>query len=99
MSVWLIVGWSCFGIAALVIAYLVIVLRGAMKTTEIDPEFDPKVLTGREREEIRRKIVNLGPAAVSSDDVLNLLYTFRMIELGEYTDEDVYVPEDPYGDV
>ena len=95
----LMIGWSLFVIAVLVIVFLAITLRGALTTSIIDPDFEPHAVTGREREEIRRKLVNVGPRAVSSDDVLNLLYTFRQVELGSYKDDDVYVPDDPYTDV
>lgn len=80
------------------IAVLAVVLRGAISSQEIDPEFEPRALTGREREEIRRRMVNIGTNVVTSDDVLNLLYTIRQIELGNYTDDDVYIPDDPYRD-
>lgn len=87
------------GVLLIALVIMGIMLRGALKSEKVDPNFEPRALSGREREEIRRKIVNMGPPAVSSDDVLNLLYTFRQIELGQYTDEDVFVPEDPYEDV
>ena len=96
---WLTIAWVLFCISVLVNVYVIIVLRGALQTSIIDPDFEPHAVTGREREEIRRKLVNVGPRAVSSDDVLNLLYTFRQVELGSYKDDDVYVPDDPYTDV
>lgn len=90
---------SIFSIMMFVIILLSIALRGALNSTKIDTNFKPHPLTGREREAIRRKVVNLGQRGVSVDDVLNLLYTFRLIELGQYTDEDIYVPDDSYEDI
>ena len=56
-------------------------------------------LTGREVEEIRRKLSSIGIQAITVDDVFNLIMTIRDTHLGTYVDEDPYIPADPYDDI
>ena len=56
-------------------------------------------LTGREIEEIRRKLSSVGMQAITIDDVFNLIMTIRDTHLGTYVDGDPYIPADPYEDI
>jgi len=96
---WLLVSIVGNVLQLIVIIVGIFVVRGFMTSTMVDPEFNPSALTGREREEIRRRATQLGNRGVSVEDTLNLLYTFRLVEIGQYTDEDIYVPDDPYEDI
>jgi hypothetical protein len=58
-----------------------------------------KCLTGREVEQVRRKLSVVGFNAVTPDDVYGLIKTIRDTHLGTYVDDDPYVPDDPYDDI
>jgi hypothetical protein len=77
-----------------------IVLWGYLK--EEKEEFDDykvRKVTGREIEEIRRVLVTHGMNGLLRSNVMDLVYTIRAIQLGDYEDLDPYVPDDPYDGV
>lgn len=76
----------------------VIVLRGVFKT-EKETNRKSKPLTGREVEEIRRKLLLTGLNGITKSEVFDLIRTIRDIQLGIYKDTDPYIPADPYVDV
>jgi len=74
-----------------------IILWGYIK--EEKEEFDNykvRKITGREIEEIRRVLVTHGLNGLLRSNVMDLVYTIRAIQLGDYEDMDPYVPDDPY---
>lgn len=89
------------GVLVVVIVFMFIILRGMIAT--VGGTFDNykrKNLTGREREDIRRRLIAQGMGAVHPHEVMDLIYSWRALELGQYTDEDPYVPQDdPYDDI
>jgi len=92
--------WIFIGISALLLVVAVLefgIIRGFMRTERSSGGH--RHLTGREIEEIRRKLSTVGLAAVSEDDVSNLIMTIRDTHLGTYVDNDPYIPADPYDDV
>ncbi len=74
-----------------------IIIRGFLRTE--DSEGTHNHLTGREIEEIRRKLSTIGLQAITVDEVFNLIMTIRDTHLGTYVDNDPYIPADPYDDV
>lgn len=89
-----------FGACALLLITLVIaviIIRGTIISKSADlNEYTIVSLTGRDIERIRQKLVYIGPQAVSSYDILNLIYVIRSIQLGTYSDENPYIPANPY---
>ena len=75
-----------------------IILRGVFKT-EKDTNRKSKPLTGREVEEIRRKLLLTSLNGITKSEVFDLIRTIRDIQLGIYKDTDPYMPADPYSDV
>ena len=73
------------------------IIRGFIRTETSSVE--NKHLTGREIEEIRRRVSSVGLQAITVNDVFNLIMTIRDTHLGTYEDTDPYVPADPYEDV
>jgi hypothetical protein len=87
------------GIVFIALVFVVILLRGAIVQQQIElSSYKRKDLSGREIETMRRLIVAKGPSAITVHDVLNLIYTIRSIQLGDYSDIDPFVfsSEDPY---
>lgn len=85
---------------AILIVLSGIILRGIMKNNSATIEnYKRHDLTGRERETIRRKIIASGLTTVHPHEILDLIYTFRSIEVGDYHDNDPYVPVDTYEDL
>jgi len=73
------------------------IIRGVLK---VEPELgEEKYLTGREIEEIRRKVVAVGKQTITVGEILNIIRTIRDTHLGTYIDEDPYFPADPYDDI
>ena len=75
-----------------------IMLRGAMRR-EPGIDEDLKFLTGRQIEETKRKINNVGLVGVTEHEVLCLINTINGIQLGIYHDKDPWVPDIPYEDI
>lgn len=73
------------------------IIRGFLRQKQSSGEH--RHLTGREIEEIRRKLSTVGMQDISIDDVFNLIMTIRDTHLGTYVDDDPYVPADPYDDI
>jgi len=88
------------GILVVIVALGIIVIRGmlASRDSMID-SYKRRDLTGREREDIRRRLLASGTSAIHPHEILDLIYTFRSVELGQYEDKDPYVPADPYDDI
>ena len=81
------------------IGFCIILVRGAlMSNRDSLAGYKRSDLSGRSREEIRRRLLAGGMNAVSPIDVMNLIYTFRSIELGTYNDDDPYIPSSEVGD-
>lgn len=74
-----------------------IMLRGALKIEKLSGEIIH--LTGREIETIRRKLSTIGMQAITIGDVFSLIMTIRETHLGNYVDDDPYIPADPYEDI
>ena len=84
-------------IFGLSLAATILVIRGMLKTEKSNIEnYKRKILSGVETEEIRRRVIEYGMSKITINDVLNLIYTKRAIEVGAYEDIDPYVPADPY---
>lgn len=97
---WLSISAAIVVIQTCIIAMMYIIIRGMMKTQQsLVLDYKRHNLTGREREEIRRRLLAQGTTAVHAHEILDLIYSFRAVELGQYKDDDPYVPEDPYDDV
>ena len=71
-----------------------VIIRGALNQEKENIEV--KNLTGRQIEEIRLKMIDIGLPSITTGDVLSLIRTIRSIQLGTYEDTDVYIPADPY---
>lgn len=88
------------GLFVIVIVAMALIISGFMKSHQsMVAGYKRRNLTGRDREEIRRRLLAKGITDVHPHEVLDLIYTFRAVELGQYSDEDPYIPEDPYSDV
>lgn len=84
-------------ILIIVVIALCFMLRGATLSKSEDIEsYVITRLTGVDIEKIRRDIINVGMNALTTHDVLNLIYVVRSIQLGTYTDENPYVSQHPY---
>jgi hypothetical protein len=80
-----------------IIAVLIIVLRGYIKEEKEEFEnYKVRKITGREIEEIRRVLVTHGTNGLLRSNIMDLVYTIRAIQIGDYEDMDPYVPDDPY---
>ena len=89
--------YMIFPLLSVVAVVEFIIIRGFLRTEKsINTN---KHLTGREIEEVRRKLSTVGLNGISKWDILNLIKTIRDTHLGTYVDEDPYVPADPYEDV
>lgn len=90
--------YGVFPLLSIVSVLEFIIIRGFIKTNAGSGVH--KHLTGREIEEIRRKLSLVGGLnAIAKDDVYNLIMTVRDTHLGTYVDEDPYIPADPYEDI
>jgi hypothetical protein len=87
-------------IAIPTIIFMAFIIRGALTNNQdMLEDYHRKDLSGTQREEIRRRLIVGGKGAVGAHEILDLIYTFRSVELGQYNDEDPYVPSDPYDDI
>lgn len=92
--------WTTIFISALLFAVIVVqfgIIRGFLRSEKSKGVH--KCLTGREIEQIRRKLSVVGFNSVTPDDVYGLIKTIRDTHLGIYVDDDPYIPEDPYSDI
>ena len=81
----------------IIIITMAIMLRGYMKQeVEEDESYRVRKISGREIEEIRRVLMHYGMNGLLKSNVLDLIYTIRAIQIGDYEDMDPYVPDDPY---
>lgn len=88
------------GLLMIAIAFMILILKGIMASREqMVADYKRRNLSGREREEIRRRLLSQGIGGVHPHEVLDLIYSFRAVELGQYRDSDPYVPDDPYDDL
>ena len=85
------------GIGTVIAIFEFFVIRGCLRVNKSSTE--QKCLTGREIEEMRRKLASVGLQSITIGDVFNLIKTIRDTNLGKYTDQDPYIPADPYEDV
>jgi hypothetical protein len=86
-----------FVISTIANIFLGFAVRGAIRDRKVIIEnYTRTKLTGVLIEEIRRKLWLYGKNAITEYDILDLIYTIRDIQLGIYSDEDPYVPSDPY---
>lgn len=77
--------------------FLFFVFRGATKEDEETIEtYKRQKLSGVDVETIRRTILAYGRKGISVHDVMDLIYTIRSIQLGQYTDTNPYMPANPY---
>lgn len=92
---WVAIGLAFIGISVAVL--LGIMLRGAIRMHGDDlASYKVTQLSGREIEVLRRQAINTGMSSIRLHDVLDLITTLNMIQLGNYEDKDPYVPADPY---
>lgn len=87
------------GILILAVFILSVILRGALRVEDDRSKSGIKALTGREIEFVRRKLVNIGLRGITLSEAFSLVKTLRDIQLGLYTDEDPWIPADPYEDI
>jgi hypothetical protein len=89
------------GVLGLLVALAIIVIKGMLASNSATfDDYKRHSLTGVEREDMRRRLLAQGLNGVHPHEVMDLIYTFRSIELGQYKDEDPYIPqEDPYEDI
>ena len=90
--------WILLGLFLIIVVGQAIVIRGAIRQENIIGQV-LKFLTGREIEEMKRRVVQIGLNGTSKYEVLCLINTMNGVQLGVYKDEDVWIPEDPYEDV
>jgi hypothetical protein len=83
----------------LVVAVIEFIIIRGFVMNDGDIEKDVRHLTGREIEELRRKVSLAGMTAVSTETVFSLIMTIKDTHLGTYVDEDPYIPADPYEDI
>lgn len=92
--------WIAIGIAFVstsVAMLLAIMLRGAIRMHSDDlKNYKVCHLTGREIEIMRRQVLQSGVSSISLQDVMSLITTLNMIQLGNYEDKDPFSPADPY---
>jgi hypothetical protein len=89
----IVISLCLFGIATTVS----IMLRGYIREEKEEfKNYKVRKITGREIEEIRRVLVTHGMNGLLRSNILDLIYTIRAIQLGDYEDMDPYVPADPY---
>lgn len=92
--------WIAIGIAFVstsIAVLLGLMLRGAIRMHSDDlANYKVRHLTGREIEIMRRKVLQSGISSVSLQDVMGLITTLNMIQLGNYEDTDPFSPADPY---
>ena len=87
------------GVLFLGCLFLLLIVVGFMRTEKfIYENYKEKSLTGVEIEEIRRKLIVTGINGLSHSDVFNLIYTIRQIFIGNYQDNNPYLPPDYYDD-
>ena len=95
MTVWILS--SVIFVLLSVISILSIMLRGSIRiTADITNDYKITLLPGTMVEEIRILLINYGFNAITPQNVLDLIYTIRAIQLGHYEDTDPFIPADPY---
>lgn len=79
---------------------LAMIVRGALNADRQERnKMNIRRMTGREIETMRRRLVAVGNPALNLSDTFSLILTIREIQLGTYTDDDPWIPADPYEDV
>lgn len=73
------------------------IIRGFLiQVKSFNSSYKRRKLTGVQIEEIRRKLSVAGLAGIELREVLDLIYIIRAIQIGDYSDNDPFVPHDPY---
>lgn len=75
-----------------------IMIRGAIRREPLKKS-DLKFLTGRQIEEMKRRVNLIGINGTDEFEVLCLINTMNGVQLGVYQDEDVWIPNEPYEDL
>lgn len=79
-----------------------VMIRGMLATEEesrAQASAGIRVLTGKDIETIRRRLAAVGNRALKLSDAFSLILTIRRIQLGQYTDEEPWIPANAYEDV
>ena len=76
--------------------FLSIMVFGAIRPSENLLSYKRKKLTGVQIEEIKRKLLSTNQMLITKTEILDLIYTIKALQLGDYIDKDPYMPDDPY---